>query len=144
MIRSYKLRNGQSLVEFTLILPLLVLITVIILDLGRVAYYYSAVYNAAREGARYGIVNPGNVSIICSKAQPISINAVLSCVNSSPCDTSQNEVCVNKDTDDPLNSYIEVTVVYQYQPVTPLVAQFLGSGSLPIASTAKMKIEGIP
>ena len=29
---------------------------------GRFVYYYSAIYNAAREGARYGVVQPDDVT----------------------------------------------------------------------------------
>jgi hypothetical protein len=44
---------GQAVVEFALILPLLALLTVGIVDLGRVFYTYEALANAAREGARF-------------------------------------------------------------------------------------------
>ena len=50
-------RRGQSLVEFALVLPLLVLIVFGVLDLGRAFYALITITNAAREGARYGITN---------------------------------------------------------------------------------------
>ncbi|MCD6401003.1 MAG: pilus assembly protein, partial [Anaerolineales bacterium] len=46
--------SGQTLLEFALILPLLLLLTAGVFDSGRAIYYTSVMNNAAREGARYG------------------------------------------------------------------------------------------
>lgn len=54
------LQYGQALVEFTLILLAFMLIVLVIFDLGRVAYYYGQVHNAAREGARYAVAHPSH------------------------------------------------------------------------------------
>lgn len=48
-------QKGQDLVEFALVLPLLLLIVVGVLDLGRAFFAAIAVANVAREGARYGV-----------------------------------------------------------------------------------------
>ena len=48
-------QKGQDLVEFALVLPLLLLIVVGVLDLGRAFFAAIAVANVAREGARHGI-----------------------------------------------------------------------------------------
>ena len=45
--------RGQSLVEFALILPVLILIIYGVFDLGRAFYAVITVANASREGARY-------------------------------------------------------------------------------------------
>lgn len=47
-------------------LPLLVLILVGLLDLGRIFYAYITITNAAREGARYGATHPIDDSAIIS------------------------------------------------------------------------------
>ena len=57
-------RPGQSLVEFALILGVLVWILFGVLDLGRVAQAYIVIKNAAREGAYYGSMHPGDSSAI--------------------------------------------------------------------------------
>ncbi len=44
--------HGQSLIEFALILPLMVLVIVGIFELGRAFFSYIAISNAAREGVR--------------------------------------------------------------------------------------------
>ncbi len=50
--------NGQGLVEFALILPILLLLLFGIIDMGWVAFNFSQLYNGVREGVRYGSV-PG-------------------------------------------------------------------------------------
>ena len=50
--------RGQSLVEFALALPLLVLLVTITADIGRAFTAYIELGNMAREGARYGAISP--------------------------------------------------------------------------------------
>ena len=49
--------RGQTLAEFALIIPVLIVMLMGIFDLGRAIFAYNAITNAAREGARLGIVN---------------------------------------------------------------------------------------
>jgi Flp pilus assembly protein TadG len=49
--------RGQDLVELALILPVFALLTMGVVDLGRIFYTYEALANAAREGARYCALN---------------------------------------------------------------------------------------
>lgn len=51
--------RAQGLVEFALILPILLLITVVVLDLGRAFFVTIAIQNATREGARQAARDPG-------------------------------------------------------------------------------------
>src|ERR1700730_5920845 len=46
--------RGQSLVELAFVLPVLLLLLVGIIEIGRFAYYSILVSNAARAGAQYG------------------------------------------------------------------------------------------
>jgi Flp pilus assembly protein TadG len=46
--------RGQSLVELALVLPILLMLLVGIIEIGRFAYYSILVSNAARAGAQYG------------------------------------------------------------------------------------------
>ena len=48
--------KGTSIVEFAVLTPILLLIVMGIVDLGRAVYYKNSLENAAREGARAGIV----------------------------------------------------------------------------------------
>ena len=66
---------GQELVEFALILPLLLLLFLGIIEFGRAILAYNTIANAAREGARYGIVDP--VTGPHSKQQRLTLTAGL-------------------------------------------------------------------
>lgn len=44
--------TGQTLVEFSMVLPLLLILIFAILDFGRAMYSWSVLSNAAREGGR--------------------------------------------------------------------------------------------
>ena len=49
---------GQSMVEFALILPIMLLLVGAAVDLGRLFFAYVAVENAAKEGVMYGARHP--------------------------------------------------------------------------------------
>jgi hypothetical protein len=53
-------REGQSIVEFAIVLPIFMLILCAILDFGVVLYSQMTVINAAREGARAATLMAGN------------------------------------------------------------------------------------
>ena len=61
--------KGQSLLEFALILPVLLIILAGVLDLGRLYFAYVAVTDAAAEGATYAAMNPDETSEIIARAQ---------------------------------------------------------------------------
>jgi Flp pilus assembly protein TadG len=50
--------RGQTLVEFALIFPLLLLLVMGLFDVGRYVFYYAVLNTAVREGARFAIVQP--------------------------------------------------------------------------------------
>jgi Flp pilus assembly protein TadG len=53
-------RCGQSLVEFTLLLPLLLVLIVSTIELGRLFFTKIVITNAARESAYYLTMNPSD------------------------------------------------------------------------------------
>ena len=48
------MEKAQTMVEFALVFPIVLLITYGIIEFGRMVFIYAAVTGAAREGARYG------------------------------------------------------------------------------------------
>jgi Flp pilus assembly protein TadG len=50
-------RDGQALLEFAIILPVLLAILLGIVEFGLILYNQHVITNASREGARYGIVS---------------------------------------------------------------------------------------
>ncbi len=62
------------MVEFALILPLMVLIIAGIFDLGRAFFASITITNAAREGARFGALNPDYMTGVCIAAKTEALN----------------------------------------------------------------------
>ena len=56
-------QNGQTLVEFALVLPIFMLILFGVFDAGRLVFTNSTLSQAAREGARLAAVEAGNVGL---------------------------------------------------------------------------------
>lgn len=62
-----KKQKGQGLVEFALILPILLLVILGTIEFGRIFLIYATVSNGAREGSRYGMVNPADTAGITTR-----------------------------------------------------------------------------
>ena len=73
-----KNRKGQSLVEFALILPLLLFLVMGIIQFGFILSGYVTVSNAAREGARVGIIEKTNESIVGKVTEAFDTSPYLS------------------------------------------------------------------
>ncbi len=62
---------GQSLVEFALIFPLIVLLVVGFVEVGRAVFAYNTIANAARQAARVATVNQLADVTDCDETRPI-------------------------------------------------------------------------
>jgi Flp pilus assembly protein TadG len=62
-------RGGNLVIEFALALPILMLLLLGLLDLGRFSLQKSALLQGAREGAQYGSFQPGSSTAINTTAQ---------------------------------------------------------------------------
>ena len=145
MIKRRNCRSGQSLVEFALMLPILLLILVVLFDLGRAVYYYSVIHNAAREGARYGIIL-NDEETACTTPDTAGIEAAVHqrAIGLKVDDITVASACVNiYDANDVLiSSKIRVDVSYTFEPVTPLASMFISEGTISLHSTSSMNVEG--
>jgi Flp pilus assembly protein TadG len=120
-------QRGQTLVEFAVIIPVFLLLAVVIFDFGRAVYYYSAIHNAAREGARYGAVNylvvsgknTADVGGMKAAATNYAIGLGLSTSN-VVAGLGVPEYAGGED-----NPTVDVIVTYCFVPVTPLVDIFV-------------------
>ena len=56
--------KGQTLVEFALVLPILLLLIIGMLEFGRVLNAWLIVSNGAREGARYATVRASEAEVV--------------------------------------------------------------------------------
>ena len=132
-------REGQSLVEFAVVLPVFLLILAGILDFGLGLYSQMTVINAAREGARLGVVEPGNITDIQDRVDAMTggldktrLTVTVSCLRPSG---SSFVACSG--TQWVSNDAVRVQVDYSYKLLWPLA---LGN-SLDLSSTVQMRIE---
>ena len=124
--------NGQSLVEFALILPLFMLIVLGVFDFGRAIYAYSALHNAAREGASYGAVHPCDNAGITNMDQQMAAGLGEGISVTLTIDYSGVGAPIR----------IKVQVVFRFKAVTPLIGSFLSSdGSIALTSQSHHHIE---
>jgi len=136
--------KGQSLIEFALILPLIVLMIAGIFDLGRAFYASITITNAAREGARYGTLNfdyaPGMCKATMDEALGSGItldysDVTISCFSTQTCvdplsGTTPSAGCTHRQP-------IRVTVNYLYDD---MVLGFFFPGGIPMERFVEMLV----
>ena len=136
--------RGQALVEFSLIIPIFLLIFVSLFDLGRGVFAYNTLANAAREGARIAIVNQ-DVPTIVKRAKDQTAIVELN----DPSVTVgfwQMKDDGTADTSDPCNLVANnclavVSFEATYQPITPLVANILFKNGVTFKTTSVLSVE---
>ncbi|CAN5299545.1 hypothetical protein BH24CHL10_BH24CHL10_02060 [soil metagenome] len=122
--------RGQSLVEFALILPILLILLLGLLDFGRAVAAYNSVSNGARSGARVAIVNQNQEAIttaVGSEALGVEVD-----VQFDP-NAESDPLCPR------IGCLIEVSVSTQYNPATPIISNLVGT--LTVSSSSRMAIE---
>ena len=63
--------SGQSLVEFALVIPIVVLLIVAFVEIGRAVFAYNTIANAARQAARVAAVNQLTDTTDCDESRPV-------------------------------------------------------------------------
>lgn len=110
-------KNGQGIVELALAFPLLLLLLLGTIDIGRVFFDYIELRNAVREGAGYGARMPndtaGIVSRVTSHGIPSSTTITVACTGDC---TTTNGVPNGVGT-------IEVSASHTFTPVTTAFLQ---------------------
>lgn len=142
--------GGQGLVEFALVLPIFLLIVFGVIDAGRLIFTYNNVSSAARSAARVAIVNQstsGTSTCDTTSATAWSVGcAVSSGVGAAilPADVS---VTYRNATDSAacapmsIGCIAVVTVMGQWQPLTPIIGQIIGP--ITVSSQSKVPIERV-
>lgn len=131
--------RGQALVEFAIVLPVFFLVVAGMFDLGLGVYSDLTLVNAAREGARLGVIDPGNTSAIEGRVRAMTGNLDASKLNVNVvCERPSGSSfipCTN-----PMwqpGDATKVTVDYRYSVFFPL----LFGTELPLSSESRMRIE---
>jgi Flp pilus assembly protein TadG len=121
-------RNGQSLVEFAVVLPIFLLILCAILDFGALLYSQMTVINAAREGARAATLMAGeSQGAIEARAGDRASAAA------GGLDVHTDAACGACKA----GNFVTVTVRYDHHLFFPL----LFGTSIPTSSTVQMMLE---
>ncbi len=147
--RRGRTERAQSLVEFALVLPILLIMVFGIIDFGMGIRSYISLTNATREGARFAAV--GNIAgaypTDCDGANNTTVIGRV-CVAIEGLDLSQvQQVSVTyPDGEAPGNSVV-VAADYTYEYVTPLgdFINFFSGGSFPdslaLSTSTDMRLE---
>jgi hypothetical protein len=123
--------RGQELVEFAIVLPLLLLVVFGILDLGRLFHALITTTNAAREGARYGIIYPDDLTGIDFVTRREAQNSGITL------DPGASSVSVTYPQGFGEHLPIRVTVTYRFQL---FIAGILPSSNLTLIRYAEMMV----
>jgi Flp pilus assembly protein TadG len=123
-------QRGNLMIEFSLALPILMLMLVGLLDLGRFSLQKSAMLQGAREGAQYGIVAPTESANINTTAQNATgltgatATNVVFCECVSGTTVSCTTTCASGQT---LKKYITVTTSGSFSSIMASATTAFGS-----------------
>lgn len=139
-MKTKRASSGQTLVEFALVFPLILLIVVVFIDLGRIVYYHSALSNAVREGARYAIVHQFTTNTQRqSEVKQVVMNYGVALPTFTDFYVSCDKTGTNHFPDSPCTSDVTIHAYIQVDPMVPFMAQIIGSGNkFKISAESKM------
>lgn len=127
MSSSKEGQRGQSIVEFVLLLPVLLLILMGMLDLGRAFYIQVTLKDMAAEGAAYAAIHPYDAEGIWRRAAEASGGMIT--VHPSDVDVEYPPVLY-------VGAPITVTVRYSFRFLTPIMEPMMPGGVIPLKGTA--------
>ncbi len=120
-------QRGQSLVELSISLTMLLMLMAGVLDIGRAYYTYLSLRDAAAEGAAYGSIHPTDTSGIIDRVVGESPGGV---VNWSASTVTTSILVKNC-----RGGGIKVQVDYSYALLTPFIGSIAGGQTLPLSAT---------
>ncbi len=141
--RLLREQRGTAAVEFAILLPVLCALILGMIDYGYFFFLNSTAVNAAREGARAGVV----VTTTATAAQDVAVTVATNYLAAANIDVGTSclncaTVSATYDDSDPDDETIEVTVTID--PFTPLTG-FLPASAMPSRAThtSTMRGEGL-
>lgn len=127
---SKRQQRGQSMVEFALVLPIMLLLMMGMVDFSRMLGVYLILQHSAREGARLGITGATDSEIV-SRVQGTATTLAPSAltVTITPAQGSRTS-----------GSDLTVKCQYPYKLMTPLVSSIVG-GTVNLTFTTTYRME---
>jgi Flp pilus assembly protein TadG len=104
-------RQGAAVVELAILLPFIMFMFVIAVDFARIFYFSQIIENCARQGALYASDPKAPASNLYTSVQKAALADALN-LNPQPTVTSTTG------KDQTGNSYVSVTVTWQFQTIT--------------------------
>ncbi len=129
-MKHIKNNKGQSLVEFTMILPLVLLILMGILTFGIMLNTYLTLSHISKEGARMGALGESDADII---AKMIDISPAL---DHTRLDIEINPVQGSRSSGDT----VTVSSEYQFQVIVPIISNIVGD-VVSLEAQTSMRVE---
>lgn len=117
--------TGSTIIEFTLVLSLLLVVTFAMIDFGRYVYANNVVQSAAQEGARAGLI-PG-------KDITTTVLDKLLTLDQSKANVS------SQSSGSAIQTIIHVDVTYQFSFITPYIGAVAG-GPIELHGSASMLV----
>jgi Flp pilus assembly protein TadG len=139
--RFRRSETGQALVEFTMVLPIFLLLLFGMIDFGRGFYTWLLVTNAAREGARVAAVQSDNSAINTRIYNSFCDNYP------SSCGLNPSKLTINKtNVQGPRGQAVSIDLSYDFDYATPIgnIVALLSGGSLSeptITAHSSMRLE---
>lgn len=131
--------RGQALVEFALVLPVLMMLTMLIIQYGIIFFTINGLTNLSREGARFAAIAPTSNTVIRQHIQdvlPPNINYSDLTITISPAEGSTVRATAS-------NGLISVTISYPMTKKLFLPSTFFGFPifSQTYTTTTQMMVE---
>lgn len=141
--------RGQSLVEFALVLPVLLVFLAAAIDLGRIFYASISLTNAAREGAMQAAKTPSSFQANqpCNTSTNLVVCRVLLEAEDSMVTIASSDIsltCSLTGCPAQAGSTVKVSVRGTFQLITPLLSTVFGGQTIQFASNATAQVEYLP
>ena len=120
-----KREQGQALVEFAMVLPILVLLVVGMMQFGLLFHEYLLVNHAAREGARVATLGGSDAEIVAA-------------VNTAAASASNTTIVPSARV---RGAQVTITVTKQVALITPLFNALFPQNPVPVSGTSIMRVE---
>jgi hypothetical protein len=121
--------RGQSLVELAISLSVILLLLAGAVDFSIAYFTFSAMHDAAQEGALYGSINPEDEAGIISRVRSASTNPV------DLTDEDLVNVVVTLPGDACEGNEMKVNVIYDYPISMPFIGAIIGAQKITLNAT---------
>lgn len=123
-----KSEKGQSLVEFALVIPVLILILLAIVDFGRVYHVYLTIDHAGREAARAASIGKDDGTV-----QSVAVNY------SESINLTTGQVAISPSGTRSSGTEVKITITHPITFLTPVIGEIVGP--LTLTDTTTMRVE---